>query len=85
MSIFSVICMLFVIGLARIQDGGKIPTGSHYNVALFQTSNKDNLSTCQLLLHYIFIIFKSRNTLKQSFNVFKTFMFKCEVELIMHC
>ena len=32
--------MLFVIGLTRIQDGGKIPIGSHYNVALFQMSSR---------------------------------------------
>ena len=61
MSIFLVIRMLFVIGLTRIQDGGKISTGCHYNVALFQMSNKDNLSACQLLLSHIFVIFKSRN------------------------
>ena len=36
MSIFSIICMLFVIGLTRIQDGGKIPISSHckYSIQL---------------------------------------------------
>ena len=67
MSIFSIIHMLFAIDLSRIQDGGKIPTGSHYNVALFQMSNKDILSACQLLWSYIFIVFKSRNTPIQLF------------------
>ena len=65
MSIFSIIHMLFVIGLSRIQDGGVIPIGSHYNVALFQTSNKDILSACQLLWSYIFV-FPSQRMLQYS-------------------
>ena len=36
MSIFLIIHMLFVMGLSRIQDGGEISIGSHYNMALFQ-------------------------------------------------
>ena len=87
MSIFSVIHMFFVVGLTRIQDGGEISIGSHYNMALFLMSNKDNLSACQLLLSRIFIIFKSRNTLIQlfwTFNVFKAFIFNCKVGPITH-
>ena len=41
MSNILVIRMLFVTGLVRIQDGGKIPIGSHYNVANFQMQIKD--------------------------------------------
>ena len=65
MSNISVIHMLFILGLARIQDGGKIPTGSHYIVVTFQMQIKDSLSSCRLLLSYIYIIYKSKNTLQQ--------------------
>ena len=59
MSNILIIHMLFTTGLTKIQDGGEIPTGNHYNMVTFQTQVRSGLSACSPFLSHIFINYKS--------------------------
>ena len=66
MSIFFNLHMTFEPGLTQIQDGGKIPIGSHLTFSLFLM----NFRCMPALMIYIIIDFKSDNTSAKPFLTF---------------